>query len=130
MNFSKSLAAFGTADFYDDFSDDVDINFNDFDCINDLCQNGGWPKFRSVAIRGIEDAENQIVVNATLDFIESVPTSCADQNREYLQDAAVAITIEKSDGSASAELTDHPYSCDDDDDPDQEWAERQAPFFE
>ncbi|HET6327606.1 MAG TPA: hypothetical protein VFG04_23185 [Planctomycetaceae bacterium] len=131
MNFSKSLATFGTADFDDDFSDDVDINFNDLDCINDLCENGGWPQFKSVAIRGTEERENQIVVRAMLDFIESAPTSCADQNREYPQMAAIAVTIEKSDGSASAELTDHPYPCaDDDDDPDQEWAERQVPFFE
>jgi hypothetical protein len=91
----------------------------------------GWPQFKKVVIRGTQPRENQIVVQATLDFIESVPTSCADQNREYPQMAAIAVTIEKSDGSASAELTDHPYPCDDDDDDqDQEWAERQVPFFE
>jgi hypothetical protein len=131
MDFSNSLAAFRTADFYDNFSDDVDLNFNNLDCIDGLCQNGGWPEFKNITIQGFDERENQIVVNATLDFIESVPTSCADQNREYPQMAAIAVTIEKSDGSASAELIDHPDPCDDDDDdPDQEWAERQVPFFE
>ena len=131
MNFSKSLATFGTPDFDDDFSNDVDFNFNDFDCLNDLCQNGGWPQFKNVVIRDKDVRGNQIVVNATLDFIESVPTSCADQNREYPQIAAIVVSIKKSDGSASAELTDHPYPTDDDDDdPDQEWAEQQVPYFE
>ncbi|MEY2520537.1 MAG: hypothetical protein QOF24_2296 [Verrucomicrobiota bacterium] len=105
MNFSYSLAKWGTDEFEDAVHTQLMENEGDLP-LGDFCQDGGAPDpegLADFAIDSSEETQTEIVVKASAYFVESSSTACKDINNKERRHGRLIIKIDKSSGSADIE---------------------------
>ncbi len=108
MDLSNSLKAFGKDDFDSALWDNLNEHFNDLP-LGECSLYGGWPDGEDgiidFALNGTSEDNDCIYADAEVLYTESQPTSCHNVNLPHRVTGFLRITIEKTDGSAGAELT-------------------------
>jgi hypothetical protein len=119
MNFAAALRANTNDEREALIEEQIYDHPDEFDIDDGMMTHGGFPDDEEITDIEHDDIDAEsITARVTVEFDESVASSCKDYNHTHKKAAHFTLTIQRSDGHYNIECADWDETMDGDDDPD------------